>query len=102
MTAVASRPSTPATKNTGLTATTLAGIDFKVADLSKAELGRHEIRLAEHEMPGLMALRTRYAGNKPLKGARISGCHGDDNMVGQRRQNVATSTVNRLAEDRLL
>ncbi|MBL8764364.1 MAG: adenosylhomocysteinase [Phycisphaerae bacterium] len=47
--------------------------DFKVRDLSQAELGRKEIRLAEHEMPGLMALRDRYKGKKPLAGARISG-----------------------------
>ena len=47
--------------------------DFKVRDLSQAELGRKEIRLAEHEMPGLMALRARYKGKKPLAGARISG-----------------------------
>jgi adenosylhomocysteinase len=46
---------------------------FKVADLSLAEWGRKEIRLAEHEMPGLMALRRRYAGKKPLQGARIMG-----------------------------
>ncbi len=49
------------------------GIDFKVADLSLAEFGRKEIRLAEHEMPGLMALRREYAEVLPLKGARISG-----------------------------
>ncbi|AVP69546.1 adenosylhomocysteinase [Rhodococcus hoagii] len=49
------------------------GIDFKVADLSLAEFGRKEIRLAEHEMPGLMALRREYADVLPLKGARISG-----------------------------
>jgi adenosylhomocysteinase len=46
---------------------------FKVADLGLAEWGRKEIRLAEHEMPGLMAVRTRYAGSKPLAGARIMG-----------------------------
>jgi adenosylhomocysteinase len=46
---------------------------FKVADLSLAEWGRNEIRLAEHEMPGLMALRARYAAQQPLKGARIMG-----------------------------
>jgi len=46
---------------------------FKVADLSLADWGRKEIRLAEHEMPGLMALRSRYAGKKPLAGARIMG-----------------------------
>ncbi|MBU3063454.1 adenosylhomocysteinase [Nocardia sp. NEAU-G5] len=49
------------------------GIDYKVADLSQAEFGRKEIRLAEHEMPGLMALRREYAEVQPLKGARISG-----------------------------
>jgi adenosylhomocysteinase len=47
--------------------------DFKVADLSLAEFGRKEIELAEHEMPGLMALRERYAATKPLAGARITG-----------------------------
>ena len=46
---------------------------FKVADLSLAEWGRKEIRLAEHEMPGLMAVRARYKGSKPLAGARIMG-----------------------------
>ncbi|WP_032401409.1 adenosylhomocysteinase [Rhodococcoides fascians] len=49
------------------------GIDFKVADLSLAEFGRKEIRLAEHEMPGLIALRREYADVQPLKGARVSG-----------------------------
>src|SRR6201987_1791738 len=49
------------------------GIEYKVADLSLAEFGRKEIRLAEHEMPGLMALRREYADVLPLKGARISG-----------------------------
>ncbi|QYK49641.1 MAG: adenosylhomocysteinase [Phycisphaeraceae bacterium] len=52
---------------------TAAKLDFKVKDLSLAEFGRHEIRLAEHEMPGLMALRERYAGKQPLKGAKIMG-----------------------------
>jgi adenosylhomocysteinase len=56
-----------------LTADVRNGIDFKVADLSLAEFGRKEIRLAEHEMPGLMALRREYADVAPLKGARISG-----------------------------
>jgi len=46
---------------------------FKVADISLAEWGRNEIRLAEHEMPGLMALREEYKGKKPLKGAKIMG-----------------------------
>jgi adenosylhomocysteinase len=46
---------------------------FKVADLSLAEFGRKEIRLAEHEMPGLMAVRAEYADRQPLRGARITG-----------------------------
>ena len=46
-------------------------MDYRVADLSLAELGRKEITLAEHEMPGLMAMRTRYGAEKPLAGARI-------------------------------
>ena len=56
-----------------LTADVRNGIDFKVADLSLAEYGRKEIRLAEHEMPGLMSLRREYADVLPLKGARVSG-----------------------------
>ncbi len=48
-------------------------LDFKVADLSLAEFGRKEIRLAEHEMPGLMATRREYADSRPLAGARIMG-----------------------------
>ena len=48
-------------------------LPFKVADLSLAELGRKEIRLAEHEMPGLMALRERYGQSQPLSGAKIMG-----------------------------
>ncbi len=47
--------------------------DFKVADLSLAETGRHELRLAEHEMPGLMSLRAEFGESKPLAGARITG-----------------------------
>ena len=46
---------------------------FKVKDLSLAEFGRNEIRLAEYEMPGLMSLRAEYKGKKPLKGAKIMG-----------------------------
>src|SRR3977135_2171908 len=48
-------------------------VDYKVADLSLAEFGRKEITLAEHEMPGLMALRAEFGPSQPLKGARISG-----------------------------
>src|SRR6476469_2116616 len=47
--------------------------DYKVADLSLAEAGQHQLRLAEHEMPGLMAIREEYAEAQPLKGARIAG-----------------------------
>jgi adenosylhomocysteinase len=51
----------------------LTAIDFRVADLSLAEFGRKEIRLAEHEMPGLMAIRREHADARPLAGARITG-----------------------------
>lgn len=48
--------------------------DYKVADISLAKWGHQEIKIAESEMPGLMALREEYAGQQPLKGARIAGC----------------------------
>lgn len=48
--------------------------NYKVADISLAAFGRKEIELAEHEMPGLMAIRKAYAAEQPLKGARIAGC----------------------------
>src|SRR5689334_13454670 len=48
-------------------------MDFKVADLSLADFGRKEITLAEHEMPGLMAMRAEYGASQPLAGARITG-----------------------------
>ena len=47
--------------------------DYRVADLSMAPFGRKEIHLAEHEMPGLRALRKEFGASQPLKGARISG-----------------------------
>jgi adenosylhomocysteinase len=53
-----------------LTATPL---QYRVADLSLAQAGRHQLRLAEHEMPGLMALREEFGPHQPLKGARIAG-----------------------------
>jgi adenosylhomocysteinase len=56
-----------------VTPTATLSTDFKVADLSLAELGRKEIKLAEHEMPGLMAVRAEYAEAQPLRGARITG-----------------------------
>src|ERR1043165_5831231 len=49
-------------------------LPYKVKDLSLAEWGRKEIRLAEAEMPGLMAIRAEYGPSQPLKGARIAGC----------------------------
>jgi adenosylhomocysteinase len=59
--------------STATSAPTTEGLDFRVADLSLAEFGRKEIRLAEHEMPGLMATRAEFADSQPLKGARITG-----------------------------
>ena len=50
-----------------------ASPDYVVADLSLADWGRKEIAIAEHEMPGLMAMRRKYAASQPLKGARIAG-----------------------------
>jgi adenosylhomocysteinase len=56
-----------------LTTVTSGGTDFKVADLSLAAAGRKQIKLAEHEMPGLMSLRAEYAESQPLAGARVTG-----------------------------
>ena len=58
-------------ENGGMTVSTV--LPFTVADLSLAEAGRHQIRLAEHEMPGLMALRDEFGAARPLAGARIAG-----------------------------
>ncbi|HSP59978.1 MAG TPA: adenosylhomocysteinase, partial [Ornithinimicrobium sp.] len=52
---------------------TSTSLQHRVRDLSLAPAGRHQIRLAEHEMPGLTALRRRYEGQAPLAGARIAG-----------------------------
>src|SRR5579862_6334057 len=52
---------------------TPAAVDFKVADLALADWGRKEITMAEYEMPGLMAIRRKYAAEKPLAGVRITG-----------------------------
>src|SRR4051795_7368589 len=59
--------------STTTTAPTSTGLDFRVADLSLADFGRKEIRLAEHEMPGLMSTRAEFAESRPLTGARITG-----------------------------
>ena len=58
---------------TSATPAVLASFSFKVADLSLAETGRHQLRLAENEMPGLMALRAEFRQSQPLAGARIAG-----------------------------
>ncbi|MEK6703151.1 MAG: adenosylhomocysteinase [Planctomycetota bacterium] len=72
-TATPTRPARPTAAPKFNAAPKGAKFDFKVRDLAQADLGRREIRLAEHEMPGLMALRERYKGKKPLAGARIAG-----------------------------
>jgi len=65
----------PTTSNTPVTPIKIDEVpDFKVADLSLADWGRLEIKMAEKEMPGLMSLRTKYADSQPLKGARVAGC----------------------------
>ena len=53
---------------------TMSAVQYKVKDISLADWGRKEIRLAEAEMPGLMSIREEYAAAQPLKGARIAGC----------------------------
>src|SRR5208282_2597410 len=65
-----SRRATPAALSTRKNA---AAADFKVKDLSLAEYGRKAIDIAEHEMPGLMAIRHKYAAAKPLQGVRVTG-----------------------------
>jgi adenosylhomocysteinase len=57
----------------GTTTINETAVDYKVADLSLADWGRKEIAIAEHEMPGLMAIRRKYAGEKPLSGVRVTG-----------------------------
>jgi adenosylhomocysteinase len=64
---------TPPAITPDLVADRVGDLDFKVADLALAEFGRKEVTLAEHEMPGLMALRREYSEVLPLRGARISG-----------------------------
>src|SRR5580704_13538933 len=56
-----------------MASSTLELTEHKVADLSLADWGRKEIAIAEHEMPGLMAIRNKYAAEKPLKGVRVTG-----------------------------
>jgi adenosylhomocysteinase len=66
--ALKTAPAKPASHTSGK-----SGPDYVVADLSLADWGRKEIAIAEHEMPGLMAIRKKYAASQPLKGARIAG-----------------------------
>src|SRR3546814_14422484 len=47
--------------------------DYKIADISLADFGRKELDIAEHEMPGLMSIRRKHAGARPLKGVRVTG-----------------------------
>ena len=70
-------------------------LPYKVADMGLAEFGRKEIEISEHEMPGLMALRQKYADQKPLKGARIWSLWAPTS-VGQ----VATSSLHRIMRQR--
>jgi adenosylhomocysteinase len=72
MTATAKKAQAKETKETKTTHST-GPQDFVVADLTLADWGRKEIAIAEHEMPGLMAIRKKHAESKPLKGARIAG-----------------------------
>ena len=67
--------STTASEQFVFTPDTKNGIDYKVADLSLADWGRKELLLAEQEMPGLMALRKEFGGQKPLAGQRLSLIH---------------------------
>ena len=53
---------------------TLTYLPYKVKDITLADWGRKEIKLAEAEMPGLMAIRAEYGPSKPLAGARVAGC----------------------------
>ena len=64
-------------------------MDYKIKDISLYEWGRKEMEIAEHEMPGLMAVREKYGKEKPLKGVRISGSF---NMTSQRAVLIETLT----------
>ncbi len=64
---------TPLAENDTITTTDTGAFEYRVADLSLAAAGRHQLRLAENEMPGLMALRDEFGPTQPLRGARIAG-----------------------------
>jgi adenosylhomocysteinase len=72
--AIASTPAAETRKRKQDSVPTQEGKTYRVADISLAEWGRKEIQIAEHEMPGLMALRGEYGKKQPLKGARVAGC----------------------------
>src|SRR5579862_8934103 len=63
----------PMAKPAARSTATANRLDYVIADLGLADWGRKEIRIAEHEMPGLMAMRRKFAKSQPLKGARIAG-----------------------------
>ena len=65
--------STAVAENNGVAVQAAGTVDYKVADISLADWGRKEINVAEHEMPGLMAIRRKYAADKPLQDVRITG-----------------------------
>src|SRR6266480_4979220 len=67
------KPVRPTNGKVGRGVPTAPSADFKVKDLSLAEWGRKAIDIAEHEMPGLMSIRGKYAPQKPLKGVRVTG-----------------------------
>src|SRR5437868_10015715 len=73
LSAVRSKPSTKPLKTPSAHGTGNGSLDYKVKDISLAEWGRKTIQVSEHEMPGLMAIRRKYAPQKPLKGVRITG-----------------------------
>src|SRR3989440_2457855 len=73
MTATAKKPHVKETAKDGKANHTAPARDFVVSDLGLADWGRKEIAIAEHEMPGLMAIRKKYASSRPLEGARIAG-----------------------------
>src|SRR3954470_21225028 len=73
LSAVRSKPSTKPLKTPSAHGNGNGSLDYKVKDISLAEWGRKTIQVSEHEMPGLMSIRKKYAPQKPLKGVRITG-----------------------------
>jgi len=73
LTGVRTKPSTKPLKTPSVHENGNGSLDYKVKDISLAEWGRKTIQVSEHEMPGLMSIRKKYAPQKPLKGVRITG-----------------------------